>query len=76
MIKFSSFPDNLEVSKLLVMIFRAGLVQKSPQNMPWRSFFDHLELAKMFFCQKLTFFKRITRNGSDNPRSFWSIESI
>ena len=52
------------------MIFRVGMVQQPFQNKPWRPFYDHLELAKTLFCQKLAFFKRIIQNRSDNPMLF------
>ena len=78
----SGFPDNLKASKLLLTIFRVGLVYTPSRNMPCSSFFEHLGCAKTLSCQqhvflqKLVFLQRITRNHFDNPRSIWYIESI
>ena len=44
-------PRQYEGSKLLVMIFRVGMLQKSLQNMPWSPFLTAFNSRKHFFVK-------------------------
>ena len=73
-------PTLLSVSFLFKYFFVTFLPLKSRliafQTHVSSSIFDNFGSSKSIFSQKLIFFKRIMYNSSDNPRSFWPVESI